>query len=59
MRCFGSNQEGMEKEENAIVFEDFPFVYNSAVFLRKLFEKKKYLSFVVRRSFSKGGRRME
>jgi len=26
-----------EKEENAIVFEDFPFVHNSAVFLRILF----------------------
>ncbi len=31
----------MEKEENAIVFENFPFVYDSAVFLRKLIEKKK------------------
>jgi hypothetical protein len=41
MRCFRSKLEGTEKEENAIVFEDFPFVHNSAVFLRKLFEKKK------------------
>ncbi len=33
----------LEKEENEIIFEDFPFVYNSAVFLRKLklFENKK------------------
>jgi hypothetical protein len=34
----------MEKEEDAIVFEDFPFVYNSAVFLRKLFEKTKTIT---------------
>jgi len=32
-----------EKEENEIVFEDFPAVHNSAVFLRKLFEKKKIM----------------
>lgn len=30
----------MEKEENATTFEDFPLVHNSAVFLRKLFEKE-------------------
>jgi hypothetical protein len=29
-----------DKEEDAIVFEDYPFVYNSAVFLCKLFENK-------------------
>jgi hypothetical protein len=34
----------MEKEENAIVTEDFPFVHNPAVFLRKLFEKIKIIT---------------
>jgi hypothetical protein len=33
-----------EKEENAIVFEDFPFVHNSAVFLRKLFVKNQTIT---------------
>lgn len=35
-----------EKEENEIFFEVFPVVYNSAVFLRILFKKKK--TFVLR-----------
>jgi hypothetical protein len=30
-----------EKEENEEFTEDFPFVYNPAVFLCKLFEKEK------------------
>ena len=33
-----------EKEENEIVFEDFPFVHNPSVSLCKLFEKKKTLT---------------
>ena len=32
-----------EKEEDAIVFEDFPAVYKPAVSLRMLFKKKKTL----------------
>jgi hypothetical protein len=36
----------MEKEENEIAFEDFPFVHNPAVLVRILFkEKKRVISF--------------
>jgi len=34
----------LEKEENEVVFEDFPFVHNSVVFLCKLFENKKIIT---------------
>jgi len=33
-----------EKEEDAIVFEDFPAVYKPAVFLRKLFKNNQILT---------------
>jgi hypothetical protein len=34
----------LEKGENERNFEDFPFVHNSVVFLRILFEKEKILT---------------
>ena len=42
--CLIIVQSSMEQEENEKLFEDFPVVHNSAVYVCKLFEKKKTLT---------------